>query len=45
LREHLTHAESVRYTELSDATHYAHLDREEKGRGQFLSEVTTFLAG
>lgn len=44
LAEHLVHSPAVRTIELANATHYAHLDRTEHGRGQFLSEVTGFLA-
>ncbi|PXY29049.1 alpha/beta hydrolase [Prauserella coralliicola] len=44
LAEHLVHARSVRSVELAGATHYAHLDRAERGRGQFLAEVRDFLA-
>ncbi|WP_158890140.1 alpha/beta fold hydrolase [Amycolatopsis anabasis] len=43
LRRHLVHARTVRTAELAGATHYAHLDRTEHGRGQLLREVTTFL--
>lgn len=43
LREHLVHARAARSVELTGATHYAHLDRTERGRGQFLEEVTAFL--
>ncbi|MGK5673291.1 alpha/beta fold hydrolase [Micromonospora sp. URMC 106] len=44
LTRHLTRAEEVRSVELDDATHYVHLDRAERGRSQFLTEVTRFLA-
>lgn len=43
LEADLTNASSVRSVELSGATHYAHLDRADKGRDQFLTEVIEFL--
>jgi pimeloyl-ACP methyl ester carboxylesterase len=43
LQEHLVHARATRSVELTGATHYAHLDRAERGRGQFLQEVRDFL--
>ncbi|MGW4466283.1 alpha/beta hydrolase [Micromonospora sp. NPDC004704] len=43
LAEHLVHARSVRSVQLAGATHYAHLDRGDHGRDQFLAEVTRFL--
>jgi pimeloyl-ACP methyl ester carboxylesterase len=43
LQADLMDASSVRSIELSGATHYAHLDRTDKGRGQFLTEVLEFL--
>ncbi|MEU6644733.1 alpha/beta fold hydrolase [Saccharomonospora sp. NPDC046836] len=45
LEEHLVHAPAVRAVELAQATHFAHLDRMQRGRGQFLTEVTRFLSG
>ncbi|NJO53551.1 MAG: alpha/beta hydrolase [Bacteroidales bacterium] len=45
LREHLVNAAGVRTVNIPSATHYVHLDRADKGRALFLSEVTTFLAG
>ncbi|HHM8672180.1 alpha/beta fold hydrolase [Pseudomonas aeruginosa] len=39
------HAESIRAVTLANATHYAHLDRPERGRSQFIDEVVKFLAG
>ncbi|MEJ3749098.1 hypothetical protein WEI85_38265 [Actinomycetes bacterium KLBMP 9797] len=44
MRDHLVHAAEVRSVELTGATHYAHLDRDDHGRQQFLAETTTFLA-
>ncbi|MGW1344981.1 alpha/beta hydrolase [Kribbella sp. NPDC002412] len=44
LTDHLVHAKAVRSVRLTKATHYAHLDRAERGRAQFLSEVRGFLA-
>lgn len=44
MRDHLVHAANVRSVELSGATHYAHLDRHDHGRGQLLAETTAFLA-
>ncbi|HUY98886.1 MAG TPA: alpha/beta fold hydrolase [Thermomicrobiaceae bacterium] len=43
LREHLTHAHSVRVVVVPDATHWVHLDRPERGRARFLAEVLAFL--
>ena len=44
LGRHLAHAAGVRTVELGQATHYAHLDRPERGRTQFLDEVLGFLS-
>jgi pimeloyl-ACP methyl ester carboxylesterase len=44
LRAHLTSAPSVRVVVLPGATHFAHLDRPERGRSLFLDEVISFLA-
>ncbi|MGP4016615.1 alpha/beta fold hydrolase [Saccharopolyspora sp. 5N708] len=44
LASHLVHARAVRNVQLADATHYVHLDRAERGRAQFLTEVREFLA-
>ncbi|MFI7062963.1 alpha/beta fold hydrolase [Kribbella sp. NPDC050124] len=44
LTDHLVHAKTVRSVRLAEATHYAHLDRAERGRAQFLTEVRSFLA-
>ena len=44
LRDHLVQAGEVRAVTLPDATHHVHLDRPERGRARFLSEVTAFLA-
>jgi pimeloyl-ACP methyl ester carboxylesterase len=43
LQRHLAHAADVRAVELTEATHYAHLDRSDRGRTQFLDEVVGFL--
>lgn len=43
LENELTNAGSVRAMTIADATHYVHLDRPERGRDQFLTEVTEFL--
>jgi pimeloyl-ACP methyl ester carboxylesterase len=42
--EHAVHAPDVRSVTISDATHYVHLDRSERGRDHFLREVLAFLA-
>jgi pimeloyl-ACP methyl ester carboxylesterase len=44
LQRHLVHAASVRTVTLPDATHFAHLDRPERGRARFLEAVLAFLA-
>jgi pimeloyl-ACP methyl ester carboxylesterase len=44
LQRHLVNAAEVRPVTIPKATHYVHLDRAERGRGQFLAEVTDFLA-
>ncbi|MGN9912763.1 alpha/beta hydrolase [Phytohabitans sp. LJ34] len=44
MRDHLVHAAEVRSVELTGATHYAHLDRDNHGRKRFLAETTNFLA-
>ena len=43
LQHDLTSATSVRTVTIPEATHYVHLDRAERGRDQFLAEVTRFL--
>jgi pimeloyl-ACP methyl ester carboxylesterase len=43
LTRHLVRAVKVRAVELTGATHFAHLDRAEHGRGQLLDALTTFL--
>lgn len=43
LREHLTGARMLRVVVLPGATHFAHLDRPERGRSRFLEEVLAFL--
>ncbi|XVQ09825.1 alpha/beta hydrolase [Spirillospora sp. CA-255316] len=43
LRADLVNASKVRTVELAGATHYAHLDRMDKGRGRFLEEVVAWL--
>lgn len=43
LQRHLARAADVRAVELTEATHYAHLDRSDRGRTQFLDEVVGFL--
>jgi pimeloyl-ACP methyl ester carboxylesterase len=43
LRAHLVHAPSVRVVVLPGATHFAHLDRPERGRDLFLRAVLGFL--
>jgi pimeloyl-ACP methyl ester carboxylesterase len=40
----LTDAEAVRAVTLRRATHYAHLDRTHRGRGQLLAELKSWLA-
>lgn len=37
------HAKSIREVTLANATHYAHLDRPERGRSQFIDEIVKFL--
>lgn len=39
----LKSAASVRTVPIANATHHVHLDRQERGRGLFLAEVTRFL--
>ncbi|MGC7097399.1 alpha/beta fold hydrolase [Amycolatopsis lurida] len=43
LTQDLTSAAAVRAVPLRQATHYAHLDRTHRGRGQFLAEVHTWF--
>jgi len=43
LRKDLTRAASVQVVNIDNATHYVHLDRRERGRGEFMSAVTRFL--
>jgi pimeloyl-ACP methyl ester carboxylesterase len=43
LTRDLTGAAAVRAVTLRQATHYAHLDRTHRGRGQFLTEVLAWL--
>ncbi len=44
LEQHLLHASRVRAVTLPDATHFVHLDRNERGRNRFIREVLGFLA-
>lgn len=44
LVRHLDRAAAVELVTIPDATHFAHLDRPEHGRAQFLREVSAFLA-
>lgn len=37
------YAKSIRAVTLPNATHYAHLDRPERGRSQFIDEIVKFL--
>jgi pimeloyl-ACP methyl ester carboxylesterase len=43
LVQHAVHAREVRAVTLENATHFVHLDRPERGRDRFLSEVLGFL--
>ncbi|PTL76970.1 alpha/beta hydrolase [Vitiosangium sp. GDMCC 1.1324] len=43
LQEHLDHASEVKAVVLSQATHFVHLDRPERGRALLLEEVIRFL--
>lgn len=43
LENELSNAGSLRAVTIADATHYVHLDRPDRGRDQFLTEVTEFL--
>ena len=43
LADHLIDAASVRTVTIPDATHFVHLDRPERGRQQFVDEVSRFL--
>jgi pimeloyl-ACP methyl ester carboxylesterase len=43
LQDHLVNAVDVKAVTIPKATHYVHLDRADKGRAQFLSEVKSFL--
>lgn len=45
LAAHLCHAPEVRVHVIPDATHFAHLDRPERGRDEFLRVVVEFLQG
>ncbi|SDD10371.1 alpha/beta hydrolase [Actinokineospora iranica] len=45
LRRDLVHAAEVRAVTLAGATHYAHLDRPERGRDRLLAELLAFLDG
>jgi pimeloyl-ACP methyl ester carboxylesterase len=42
LMAHLVHAPTKRLVIIPDATHFVHLDRNERGRQQFLDEVVQF---
>jgi pimeloyl-ACP methyl ester carboxylesterase len=42
---HLSHAPLVSTVVIPDATHFVHLDRPERGRDRFVSEVRAFLRG
>lgn len=44
LRAHLAHAAKLRVVTLPNATHFAQLDRPERGRTQFIDEVIRFLS-
>jgi pimeloyl-ACP methyl ester carboxylesterase len=44
LQEHLVNAAAVRVATIPNATHYVHLDRQERGRAKFLEEVAAFLS-
>ncbi|WP_220448209.1 alpha/beta hydrolase [Nonomuraea diastatica] len=43
LKADLRRAQAVRTVTLEQATHYTHLDREERGRGALIKELTTWL--
>ncbi|HYI16705.1 MAG TPA: hypothetical protein VEX37_15005, partial [Thermomicrobiales bacterium] len=43
LAEHLIDAASLRTVTIPDATHFAHLDRADRGRDILLNEVFAFL--
>lgn len=43
LKAHLVYAPRVRAVVLQDATHFAHLDRPERGRDQLIRELFAFL--
>jgi pimeloyl-ACP methyl ester carboxylesterase len=43
LQQELVHAPVVRVVVIPNATHFVFLDRPERGRKQFLEEVTAFL--
>jgi pimeloyl-ACP methyl ester carboxylesterase len=43
LQEHSVNAQDVKVVTIPKATHYVHLDRADKGRSQFLAEVSAFL--
>jgi pimeloyl-ACP methyl ester carboxylesterase len=45
LQAGLTQAAEVKAVTITDATHYVHLDRAERGRARFVTEVTAFLGG
>jgi pimeloyl-ACP methyl ester carboxylesterase len=44
LESHLVNAAEVRSVTIPGATHYVHLDRAERGRSQFIAEVTRSLS-
>jgi pimeloyl-ACP methyl ester carboxylesterase len=44
LARELTKAADVRTVTIPGATHFVHLDRPDKGRDAFVSEVRDFLA-
>lgn len=44
LQAHLVHAARVKVVELPEATHFAHLDRAERGRDLLIRELLAFLA-
>ncbi|OHV76495.1 alpha/beta fold hydrolase [Rhizobium sp. LCM 4573] len=44
LERHLVNAAGVRSVTIPGATHYVHLDRSERGRSQFITEVLSLLS-
>lgn len=44
MKKHLVHSRKVQSVTLSNATHFVHLDRPERGRTTFIEEIVSFLS-